>query len=566
MRQDASLGEQHQTTAEDAAANTLDLNPLLGLRSADLMEGAQRALGLMLTEPALVMRHWTSLLSELTRIATGASDRAPQPGDKRFADPAWQTSGLHHRLMQAYLAWGSALSTIVNESRLGAVDKQRAQFISTIVVDALAPTNNLVTNPTAIKKSIDTGGRSLFQGFQHFLDDLGKNGGLPSQVDASAFRVGANLATTPGAVVFRNDVLELIQYQPLTDQVRRRPLVMTPPQINKFYVVDLTPDKSLIQFHLKNGFQVFAVSWRNPTAAQRDWGLETYVDALDQAVDAAREIARSEDVTLYGACAGGVTSTAYLGYLAAIKQSKVRNALLTVCMLDFSATAESQLGALATPTTMSAAKAASSLRGVLDGQDLARMFAWMRPNDLVWNYWVNNYLLGNEPPAFDILYWNADTTRLPAQLHHDFIDLYLTNPFVNASKLHVKGRPIDLKQVRVDSYVVAGLTDHITPWKAVYRSARILGEETTFVLSTSGHIQSLINPPNNPKASYRHGKAQALDAEAFEANATECRGSWWSHWLEWLRERSEEEVAAPVKLGNDEYPPLLPAPGTYVFA
>jgi len=401
-------------------------------------------------------------------------------------------------------------------------------------------------------------------GLKNYLEDLVKHGGLPSQVDTSAFKVGENLANTPGGVVFRNDLIELIQYTPMTPKVRKRPLLMTPPQINKFYAMDLSPEKSIVKFLLESGVQTYCISWRNPTVANRDWGLDTYVAALDEAVDAVRDIAGSDDLTMMGSCSGGITSAAYLSTKGL---AKVKNLILTVCLLDMSATTESAFGSLITPETMIAAKEASRVRGVLDGQDLARMFAWMRPNDLIWNYWVNNYLLGNAPPAFDILYWNADTTRLPARLHGDYIDLYFTNPFVNAGKLSLNGQTVDIGKARgkVDAYVVAGLTDHITPWKAVFNTARILGDDATFVLSSSGHLQSLLNPPTNKKASYMIGLAGPQGPDAFLSGADKRQGSWWLDWRDWLCDRSGDEIDAPKTLGDAGHPVLMPSPGSYVF-
>ena len=250
-----------------------------------------------------------------------------------------------------------------------------------------------------MRQFFDTGGESLWRGFKNYLGDLAENGGLPAQVDKSRFKLGVNIATTPGAVVYRNELLEVIQYQPDTPEVRKRPVIITPPQINKFYSMDLSPDKSLVQYLLKSGIQVFCVSWRNPTAKERDWGLDTYVAALDEGTDAVREIAASDDVTMVGACSGGITSAAYAGWLARQGEAKIKNIVTPVCVLDTASAGDSAIGPLVTPETLSAAKEASRLRGVLDGQDLARIFAWMRPNDLIWNYWVNNYLLGNQPPC-----------------------------------------------------------------------------------------------------------------------------------------------------------------------
>jgi polyhydroxyalkanoate synthase subunit PhaC len=567
-----SAEHQAETTSADglsdqASRHTLALNPLVGLRAQDLLDGAGTLFKAMLHEPRVAVTAWLSFLGELSEIVSGKSDRAPQPGDKRFADPTWTNSALHSRLLKAYLAWAAAVDNFVAQASLSEVDKQRASLVTTILVDALAPTNSLVANPAAMRKLLDTGGESLWKGFKNYLDDLVRNGALPSQVDTSAFKVGQNLATTPGSVIFRNELVELIQYTPTTTTVRKRPLVITPPQINKYYATDLSPDKSLIRFLIDGGIQTFAVSWRNPTVENRDWGLNTYVTALDEAVDAARDIAGSDDITMMGSCSGGITSVAYLAVFGAGKEQKVRNLVLAVCMLDTSAATDSAFGSLITPATMHAAKAASRLRGVLDGHDLARMFAWMRPNDLIWNYWTNNYLLGNTPPAFDILYWNADTTRLPARLHGDYIDLYFTNPFVNPGKLTLNGVTVDMSAVRgkVDSYVVSGLTDHITPWKVAYKSARVLGDETTFVLSNSGHLQSLLNPPTNKKASYTIGPINPAGPDAFASSAEKRQGSWWLDWRDWLHKRSGEEVDAPKSLGNERHPAIAPAPGTYVF-
>ena len=529
------------------------------------MDGAATLLKAMVNEPTVAGGQWLSFLSEIGRIGAGQSDRVQPAGDKRFADATWKNSGLHRQLLQSYLAWGDALNGFIDKTSLGDLDKARARFIANIFIDAASPTNMPLSNPAAVRQFFDTGGESLWRGFKNYLGDLAENGGLPAQVDKSRFKLGVNIATTPGAVVYRNELLEVIQYQPDTPEVRKRPVIITPPQINKFYSMDLSPDKSLVQYLLKSGIQVFCVSWRNPTAKERDWGLDTYVAALDEGTDAVREIASSDDVTMMGACSGGITSAAYAGWLARQGEAKIKNIVTPVCVLDVASAGDSAIGPLVTPETLRAAKEASRLRGVLDGQDLARLFAWMRPNDLIWNYWVNNYLMGNQPPAFDILFWNADTTSLPARLHHDYVDMYLTNPFVNANKLTLNGAAIDMNRVKADAYVVAGVTDHITPWKAVYRTAKIFGDKTTFVLSNSGHLQSLLNPPTNPKASFVVGAAKALDGEAFASTGEKRNGSWWPHWRDWLFERSGAEIPAPASLGSNRHPPGAAAPGTYVF-
>jgi len=554
------------SAAEEAAKYTLALNPLVGLQSMDFVDASRTVLTSFVTQPQIAVGQWLRLLGDLGKIALqGKSERSVEPGDKRFNDPAWRTSPLHQKLLQSYLAWADAITSYVDKVDLNDQDKARAKLISTIVVDALAPTNAILSNPAALKKLIDTGGQSLWAGLQNYVGDLVKNGGMPSQVDGASFQLGKNIATTPGAVVFRDDVFELIQYAPMTSEVWRRPIIITPPQINKYYSLDLSPEKSLVQFLLKEGYQVFCISWRNPKSRHRDWGLDTYVEAVDQAVEAACKITESPEVTMMGACSGGITSCAYAAWRAGRGESRVRNLVLAVCTLDPSTSEDTVLGALMTPATIEAARKSSEIRGLLDGRDLAKVFAWMRPNDLIWNYWVSNYLLGNSPPAFDILFWNNDTTSLPARLHSDYLDLIELNPFRRPGALKLSGTPIDMGKVAVDTYVVAGVTDHITPWKSVYQSARILGDQTTFVLSNAGHLQSLINPPGNPKATFMTGMSNSPDPDAFAAGATKQSGSWWRHWSEWLSTRSGGKGSARPTLGSAEFPSRDSAPGTYVF-
>ncbi len=550
---------------EQAVQHTLAANPMVGVRSRDLVNSARVLFGQMLSHPRVATQQCLSLLGEFGRIATGASELAPDPRDKRFADPAWKESFAYRALAQAYLAWGGALNRFIDEARMDKRDTERARFVVSLLVDAMSPTNSLAGNPAALKKMVDTGGASLLHGLENFVGDLARNGGLPAQVDARKFAVGKNLATTPGSVVYRSPVMELIQYQPLRPEVHGRPLLIAPPQINKFYVFDLVPEKSIVQLALNGDLQTFAISWKNPTSAEGHFGLDTYVEALENAVDVMREITGSEDVNIWGSCSGGITTSAFLANLAARDERKVHSATVAVCVLDMAVAQNTTAGMFVTPESIAAAKQASQLAGVLEGQELARMFAWMRPNDLIWNYWVNNYLLGNAPPAFDVLYWNNDTTRLPAQLHADFLDLIDTNPYVNPGRLAVRGLPLDMRRVNVDSYVVAGLTDHITPWQGCYNTAKLYGEQSAFVLANNGHIQSLLNPPNNPKAFFWAGAAREGDPEAWLARAAKHSGSWWPHWLEWIKARSGAMKAAPAALGSDENPSLGPAPGRYVM-
>src|SRR5215471_7292146 len=549
---------------EQGAENTLAANPLVGVRLEDILDSARLLLGQTLSSPGVATQEYLRFLTELGRIATGSSELAPDAKDKRFADAAWKESAIYRALAQCYLAWGGALNRFVDEARMDKRDAERARFVVSLLVDATAPTNSILGNPVALRKFVETRGASFIRGLENFARDLARNGGLPAQVDKNKFAVGNNLATTPGAVVYRNPILELIQYRPLRGEVFKRPLLIIPPQINKFYVFDLAPEKSIVQFALKGDLQTFVISWKNPTANESHFGLDTYVRALEEAVDVIRDITGSDDVNVWGACSGGITMSAFLANMAARNETKVHSATVAVCMLDMETTQDTTAGIFVTPTSIVAAKQASQLAGVLEGQELARMFAWMRPNDLIWNYWVNNYLLGNAPPAFDILYWNNDTTRLPARLHADFLDLYFTNPFVNPNRLKLNGGTIDMAQVDLDSYVVAGLSDHITPWQGCYNTGKLYGSRSTFVLANSGHIQSLINPPGNPKACFWTSASKTADPQAWLEQAAKQAGSWWPHWLDWIKPRSGELMSAPAGLGK-ENPPVEAAPGRYVL-
>jgi polyhydroxyalkanoate synthase len=554
-----------QDIREQAAAHTLAANPLVGVRGEDILNSAHLLLAETLNHPTAAVRQYMALLAELGRIATGSSELAPDPKDRRFADPAWRDNAVYRALAQGYFAWANALYRFLDDARIDTSNAERARFLISLLVDALSPTNALAGNPAALKKLVETGGLSLLHGLENFIDDLVRNGGLPAQVDTRNFAVGKNLATTPGAVVLRTDVMELIQYQPLTEQAHKRPLLIAPPQINKFYVFDLAPEKSIVRYCLDGGLQTFIISWKNPTAAERGFGLETYVAALEEAVDATREITGCDDVNIWGSCSGGITTSAFLAHLAARGEAKVHSATVAVCLLDMAMAHNTTAGLFVTADSIAAAKNASQLSGVVEGKELARMFAWMRPNDLIWNYWVNNYLLGNAPPAFDVLYWNNDTTRLPARLHADFLDLIDANPFVNAGRLIARGTPLDMAQVDLDSYVIAGLSDHITPWQGCYNTARLYGERSTFVLANSGHIQSLINPPGNPKTCFWTAASNAAEALAWREQAAKHGGSWWPHWREWIKARSGEIKPAPAALGSKQNPQLAAAPGQYVL-
>jgi polyhydroxyalkanoate synthase len=539
------------------------LTPLVGFSGTDLAEVGRQVLEQAIKQPPLVLKHSTNFLLEMGRVLSGRSTVEPGARDKRFTDEVWKTNPFYRTLLQTYLTWQQSLMAFVNDAGLDKKDAERARFVLSLYVDAVSPTNTLLGNPAAMRKLYETGGASLVRGLTHMLEDLANNGGLPSQVDMKAFQVGKDLATTPGAVVFKNDVLELIQYLPTTPGVYRRPLLFVPPQVNKYYVMDLSPHKSLVRYLVANGLQVFTISWRNPTPEQRQWGFETYDQAILEAIDAMRAITESPDINILGVCLGGMTLATLLGYLAVREDRRIHAVTFLATVLD--STVETTMGLFATPETIAAAREASRLGGVVEGKEMARAFAWLRPNDLIWNYWVNNYLIGDDPAAFDVLFWNNDTTRLPARLHGELLSILENNAFAHPGTLTVFGTPIDLSRVTKDAYIIAGITDHITPWQGCYATTQLLGGRVKFILSNSGHIQAILNPPGNPKASYFVNERHPADPAQWQARAQKRTGSWWEDWRDWLGQRSGEQTAAPQELGSARYQPGKPAPGSYVF-
>jgi polyhydroxyalkanoate synthase len=514
--------------------------------------------------PYTIGRRLGGLAAELARIGVGTSTVTPSKRDRRFADPAWKENPLLRRVGQAYQAAGQTAEQLLGDARLDWRDEQRARFMVENLVAALAPSNLPLVNPASAKAAVDTAGMNFVRGGRNLLGDLLTAPRVPEMVDKSAFEVGRNIAVTPGAVVLRTEVFELLQYRPQTERVRTVPLLIVPPTINKYYALDLAPGRSLVEHLVRQGQQVFVISWRNPDARHADWDLGTYVQAVLEALDAAERICGADRTALCGICSGGIIASITAAHLAGTGQQGRLAALgLAVTVLD-NARAGTP-AALADRRLAMAATARSRRRGYLDGRALAEVFAWLRPDDLIWNYWVNNYLLGKQPPAFDILFWNADTTRMSARLHADFVDLALENHLVTPGAMTVLGQPVDLSRVDVDAYVVAGIADHLTPWQSCYRSTQLLGGDSRFILSTSGHIAALVNPPGNPKASYQTNKDNPADAQQWLRTAETQEGSWWPDLLVWLGERGGPEKRAPARLGGGGLRPLVDAPGTYVF-
>ncbi|MCF8470796.1 MAG: alpha/beta fold hydrolase [Parvibaculum sp.] len=549
---------------EEAAETPNVLSPIVGISREDVLSAIGSIVGGAARQPFAVMQHIGSFGRSVVDIVGGQTKFAPEPKDRRFVDAAWQKSPLYRRVMQSWLAFRSEAHGFIKSLDLDPVEHGRAMLVADIMIDAVAPTNSFVGNPSAVKLALDTGGSSLVQGFRNALDDLRNNHGMPSQVDKAPFKVGENLASTPGAVVYRTEMLELLQYAPKSGKVYAMPLLFVPPQINKYYVLDLTPEKSMSRYLVDQGFQVFVVSWRNPGPEHRDWGLADYVKALVEVIGVVCSITGSEKLNISGGCSGGITTATLLSYLAATGDTRVNSVTFWVCVLD-PRMEDSDVGVLITKRGIEMARKRSAKKGILAGSDLSRVFAWLRPNDLIWNYVVNNYLHGKKPPAFDVLFWNNDSTNLTAALHSDYLSLYETQPFANPGKEQILGEPIDLGKVDIDAFIVGGVTDHITPWKACYRTTKMLGGKKEFVLSNSGHIQAILNPPGNPKAKYFVNDKLPSTSDEWMATASEVQGSWWERWGVWLGERSGEMQPAPKRPGSRKYKPLDPAPGTYVL-
>lgn len=547
----------------DAITDTLSQAvPLAPLSGGQRAAAAGRLLKSLATSPAAVARKTAELTVELGEIAIGQSDTAPEPGDRRFAHRAWTDNFLYKRLGQSYLAWRKAAYELIDEVEPDEKARLRSRFLAGLAIEAIAPTNRLLGNPEAMEAALQSGGKTLVDGTRHLLWSIRNNGGMPSMVDTRPFVPGETIALTKGAVIFRNEVLELIQYSPRTARVHRRPLLIVPPQINKFYILDLAPGRSLVEYALEQGQQVFMISWRNPKPEMRAWDLDTYVSAIEEAMDATLETTGNPDLNIMGVCAGGITTAALLGHLAERGDQRINAATFLVTVLDWEA--PSTVGSLTSGASVFASVAQSEARGILDGKELARFFAWMRPNDLVWNYWVNNVLLGKNPPAFDVLAWNVDSTNLPAGLHADFSAIASDNALCKAGEVDVLGDAVDLSHVTVDAFVIGAETDHITPWQGCYSTTHLLGGHTEFVLSSSGHVQVMVNPPDNPKARYFTNPDNPVSAEEWLEGATEHAGSWWEHWTAWLSKRSGPKRNARATLGSRAHPVIEAAPGRYV--
>ncbi|MEN3109678.1 PHA/PHB synthase family protein [Uliginosibacterium paludis] len=484
-------------------------------------------------------------------------------GDRRFNAPEWADSPLHDYMRQAYLLNARFLGNVAEMLPIpDSSARNRMQFMMRQCIDALAPSNFAATNPEVVRKAIDTGGESLTQGLLNLIADLEK--GRISMTDDSAFEVGGNLATTPGSVIYQNEVMQLLQYAPLTEKVSRRPLLIVPPCINKYYILDLQAENSFVRYAVEQGVTVFLVSWRNPKAAQSSLGWDDYLDkGVLQAIEVVRRVSKVEKPNVLGFCIGGTLLAAALAVARARGEDLAESVTFLTTMLDFAETGD--ISCYVDEASVASSEAGIGKGGLMTARELSQVFSSLRPNDLIWNYVVDNYLKGNKPTAFDLLYWNSDSTNLPGPFAAYYLrNTYLENNLRVPGKLTMLGQSVDLGRIACPAYFIAAREDHIVPWKTSYLGRRLLSGETTFVLGASGHIAGVVNPASKNKRSYWTNEDSAATSDEWLAGAVEQRGSWWPHWMAWLARHSGDQIAARSKLGSRDYKPVEAAPGCYV--
>lgn len=501
--------------------------------------------------------------TEFSHLAT--NPEAVEVKDRRFSGKAWHSSW-SKMIAATYLLNSKHLLALAKAVDADEKTKTKILFTTEQMIDALSPSNFIATNPEVLENIISSQGQSIQNGIVNLLGDLKK--GKVSQTDESAFEVGKNIATTEGQVVFRNDLFELIQYTPLTETVYERPYLMVPPCINKYYILDLQPDNSVVRYMVEQGHTVFLVSWKNPDASMSKITWDDYVgDGVIKAIEVAKDIGGTDQINVLGFCVGGTLTSTALAVLAARKKNYVASLTLLTTLLDFSDT-----GILDVFIDEGMVKLRESTIGgeggqfgMMSGLDLGNTFSFLRPNDLVWNYVVENYLKGNSPPPFDLLYWNGDSTNLPGPMYCWYLrHTYLQNELIKPGKLTVCGEKVDLGKITVPAYIYASHDDHIVPWKSAYESTHILKGKNRFVLGASGHIAGVINPPAKNKRHYFENNKLAKSADEWLAAAKDIKGSWWPNYAKWLEEFGGKKVKASKTFGNARYKKLEAAPGKYV--
>ena len=558
-------------TPEQALGGGEDV--ISGLDPVSLFRSLADAGELLLANPAAVAAANLRLGMGLMAATQAAVERslggdtpgpaAPAKGDKRFGDDAFSENPMYFLLEQQYLLTCQMIYELLDAAGLEGVEDQKARFAAKFILDAMAPTNSVVGNPAALREAVATGGESLVRGAQNMLDDLQNNEGWPSQVDASGFELGVNMAATTGSVIYRNDLMELIEYAPQTEKVRAVPLLFCPAWINKYYISDLAPGRSLIEWAVQHGQRCFAISYRNPDSSMRDLTFEDYwLKGPDEAVRVIQQITGSPQVNTISVCLGGTLTAIGLARNAAIGDDSIKSATFLNTHTDFSI--PGSLGVFTDPATIDGLEKQMEKEGFLPADEMAHVFNSLRANDLIFRYVENNWLLGKKPPAFDLLVWNNDSTRMPARMHTRYLrSCYQNNEFARG-EFEFNGDELDPGKVAVDTYILSAIDDHIVPWTSSYKTSQLFSGDNRYVLSNSGHIAGIVNPPN-PKSKHwvLEGELPA-DPEEWKTRAQLVDGSWWLDWSAWIDQESGPKVDAPTSLGSKTHPPTEAAPGSYV--
>jgi len=553
--------------------------PTWGLGSSDplgLGDAVPKLMSSLASEPVPLFSMQASLARDYVRLYQRIGLRMlgfeqepltePHPDDRRFKDSGWEEHPYFDALKQAYLLTTDAWVSLIHSSmHLDPMARQKLEFAIRQISDAMAPTNFVATNPTVLETTLDSGGINLLAGLDNLLDDLERSQGEwdISTTDHDAFEVGKNLATTSGKVVYQNELMQLIQYEATTPTVARRPLLLMPPWMNKYYIMDLRPENSMVRWLLDRGQTVFIISWKNPDASMADRGFEDYMSLGPLAALEAIEKATGEkEVNVVGYCLGGILLAATTAYLQALDDDRIASATYLTTMVDFEDVGEISL--FIDETSLDDLEAQINAQGLLDGRSVARTWRALRANDLIWSFHVNSYLLGKSPRAFDILYWNADSTNMPAAMHTFFMrNMYVHNRLSDPGGITLAGVPIDMSNVVTPTYILSTSEDHIAPWRTTYTTTNLLSGPVRFVLASSGHIAGVINPPDQQKYSYWTNYRQYDDPDAWLADAVEHKGSWWPDWAGWLKRHGGGTSPARTP-GDGALTPIEAAPGTYV--
>jgi polyhydroxyalkanoate synthase len=530
----------------------------------------------LMANPAKLMQaqlgFWQDYLTLWQNTARRMMGMNPEPvidaalSDRRFRDDAWKENEVFDFIKQTYLLSARFVQDVVKHvDGLDPKTAQKVDFYSRQFVDAMSPSNFLLTNPEVLRRTAETGGENLLKGLNNLLSDLERGKGKLSikMTDMEAFRLGENIGVSPGKVVYQNDLMQLVQYEPVTENALKRPLLIIPPWINKFYILDLRPKNSFVRWAIAQGHTVFVVSWVNPDERLAEKGFDDYMkEGPLAALDAIEQATGERDANAIGYCLGGTLLASTLAYMAAKNDDRIKSATFFVTMMDFQEAGE--LGVFIDEEQLKGLEEKMNKRGYLEGSEMATTFNMLRANDLIWSFVVNNYLLGNEPFPFDLLYWNSDSTRMPARMHSFYLrQMYQDNLLVEQGGITLDGLPIDLRKIKTPAYFLSTREDHIAPWKSTYRGTQLLGGPKRFVLAASGHIAGVVNPPDGGKYSHWINRDLPPDPEAWFHGATEIAGSWWPDWQRWVTALGKAQVPARHP-GEGVLPPIEDAPGSYV--